>query len=129
MYKNCYWDCCQGTVKVLVPQIKPYPTNWQYPLKLIYSEKTTNFCKSFPMSKLTKTPFLPNFQVPNGFFGITVNLITQKLKSKHFVCLSNLWWQVFLREQEKIFYTYSKPKSIKNSTYIRFWEQSSLLSS
>ena len=45
-----------------------------------------------------------------AFFGITVNVIIQKLKSKHLVCLSFLWRQVFLREQqEKIFYTYSGP--------------------
>ena len=40
-----------------------------------------------------------------SFFSITVNFITQKLKSKHLVCLSFLWWQIFLREREKIFYT------------------------
>ena len=44
-----------------------------------------------------------------AFFGITVNFIIQKLKSKHLLCLSFLWWQVFLREREKIFYTYSGP--------------------
>ena len=32
-----------------------------------------------------------------------------KLKSIHLVCLSFLWWQVFLRQREKIFYTYSGP--------------------
>ena len=38
------------------------------------------------MIKLTKTPILPNCQVPNGFFfGITVNFIIQKLKRKHLV--------------------------------------------
>ena len=41
-----------------------------------------------------------------AFFGITVNFIIQKLKSKHLVCLNFLWWQVFLREQEKMFYAY-----------------------
>ena len=45
-----------------------------------------------------------------AFFGITVNFIIQKLKSKHLVCLSFLWWQVFLRERGKIFYTYSGPE-------------------
>ena len=43
------------------------------------------------------------------FFGINVNIITQKLKSKHLVCLSFLWWEVFLREREKIFFTYFGP--------------------
>jgi hypothetical protein len=43
------------------------------------------------------------------FFGITVHCIIQKLKSKHLVCLSFLWEQFFLREQEKIFNTYSGP--------------------
>ena len=45
-----------------------------------------------------------------AFFGAIVNFITQKLKSKHVACLSFLWWQVFLREGEKIFYTYSGSK-------------------
>ena len=41
-----------------------------------------------------------------AFFGsITVNSITQKLKSKRLVYLSFLW---FLKEQEKIFYTFSR---------------------
>ena len=43
------------------------------------------------------------------FFGKTVNFVIQKLKSKHLVCLSFLQWQVFLREREEIFYTYSGP--------------------
>ena len=44
-----------------------------------------------------------------------VNFIIQKLKSKHLVCLSFLWWQVFLRgQQEKIFYTYSGPQTYLN---------------
>ena len=33
----------------------------------------------------------------------------QKLKSKHLVCHGFLWWEVFLREQVKIFCTYSVP--------------------
>ena len=37
--------------------------------------------------------FLFNCQVQNGFFGIIVNFITQKLESKHLVCLSFLWWR------------------------------------
>ena len=39
--------------------------------------------------------------------GVLVNSIIKKLKSKHLVCLSFLWWQVFMRELEKISYTYS----------------------
>ena len=35
---------------------------------------------NFWMVKLTKTPILPNFQVPNGFFCTTVNFIIQELK-------------------------------------------------
>ena len=41
--------------------------------------------------------------MPNGFFGITVNFVIQKLKSKQLVCLIFLWWEVFLRELEKVF--------------------------
>ena len=44
-----------------------------------------------------------------GKIVVLVNSITQKLKSKHLFCLCFLWWQVFLREREKIFYTYSGP--------------------
>ena len=47
-----------------------------------------------------------------AFYGITVNVIIQKLKSKHLVCLSFLWRQVFLSEWQKIFYTYSGPRCI-----------------
>ena len=36
-------------------------------------------------------------------------LSSKKLKNKHFVCLSFLWGQVFLRQREKIFYAYSQP--------------------
>ena len=34
------------------------------------------------------------------------------------VCLSFLWWQVFLREREEIFYTYSEPKPLLNRCWI-----------
>ena len=52
-----------------------------------------------------------------AFFGITVNFIIQRLKSKHLVCLSFLWWQVFLREREKIFFTHSGPKNTKSAPF------------
>ena len=42
--------------------------------------------------------------------GVLVNFIIEKLKIIHLLCLSFLWWQVFLREREKIFYTYSGPR-------------------
>ena len=41
---------------------------------------------------------------------ILVNFLTQKLKSKHLVCLSFLWWKGFLGEGEKIFCTYFGPE-------------------
>ena len=47
---------------------------------------------------------LLNFQVPNGFFGKTVHLTIQKLKSKHLVFSGD---RFFLRGREKILY----PKS------------------
>ena len=40
-------------------------------------------------------------------FCVLVNFITQKLKSKHLLYLIILWWQIFFREREKIFYAYS----------------------
>ena len=45
-----------------------------------------------------------------GKIGVLVHFVIQKLKSKHLVCLSFLWWQGFLREREKIFSTYSGPE-------------------
>ena len=86
---------------------------------------------NFWMIKWTKTPILRNYQVPNGFFWFNckfnhskiqqfvmlslkekyIILIIQKLKSKHLICLIFLWRQVFLREREKISYTYSGPKA------------------
>ena len=53
------------------------------------------------MIQLTKTPILPNCQVPNGFFGITINY-------KHLVSVFS-GGSFFLREREKIFCTYSGP--------------------
>ena len=38
-----------------------------------------------------------------GKIGVYVNSIIQKLKSKHLVFLSFLWWQVFQREWERVF--------------------------
>ena len=37
------------------------------------------------------------------FFVIAVTFIIQKLKSKHFVCPSFLWWQVFWGNERKYF--------------------------
>ena len=62
------------------------------------------------MIKLTVIPKKPFGTWQFGNIGVWVNFIIQKLKSKHLVCLSFLWWQVFLREREKTFYTYSRPK-------------------
>ena len=62
------------------------------------------------MIKLIKTPIAKLPSAKWLFLGITVNFIIKKLKSKHLVCLSFLWWQV-LREREKIFYTYSGPRT------------------
>ena len=35
--------------------------------------------------------------------GVMVNFFVQKLKSKHLVCLSLLWWQVFWGSERKYF--------------------------
>ena len=53
------------------------------------------------MIKSTKTPILPNCQVPNGVFGITVNLSLQILKNKHLVCLN--FWDVSSDSRAKIY--------------------------
>ena len=60
---------------------------------------------NFWMIKLTKTPILPNCQVSNDFFWYNCKFNTQN------VCLSFLWWQVFLMERPKIFSTYFRPLS------------------
>ena len=38
-----------------------------------------------------------------GKIGGLINFITQKLKSKHLVCLSFLWWQFFWGKERKYF--------------------------
>ena len=53
------------------------------------------------------------------FFGITLSFIIQKMKTKQIVYLSFLWWQVFLREWEKIFYTYSRSEWSENANFSR----------
>ena len=57
------------------------------------------------MIKLTKTPILPNCLCQMAFFGTTVHFIIQKLKSKHLVCLSFLWW-VFFEVNERKYFTH-----------------------
>ena len=64
---------------------------------------------NFGKLKLTKTPILSNCQVPKDFF---VNLIIRMgsfAKLLSFLLCQFLWWEVILREREKIFYTYSGP--------------------
>ena len=48
-----------------------------------------------------------------------VNFISQKLKSKHLVCLSFLWWQICLRGREEIFYKHSALNNV--SLHIIKW--------
>ena len=86
--------------------------NYRFPLNPLRSSFTreTDTMKSwailknfnFGMLKLTKKPILPNCQVPTSFF---VNHIIQELKFQR----QFLWREVFLREREKIFSTYSVP--------------------
>ena len=71
--------------------------------------QTKHLLLNFWIIELTKTTILTNYQVPNGFFVYNCKFYQSKIESKHLVCLSFLWWQVFLREREKIFYTYSRP--------------------
>ena len=95
-----------------------------------FSTKARNICKIFSLvpchqRKLRQTKYLLfNFWMKKstvipkksfgtwqfGNIGVLVNFIIQKLKGEHLVCLSFLWYQVFLREGENIFYTYSWPK-------------------
>ena len=101
--------CFNKNISILGPGICGLEFLWILSNFPITRETETNVYSSilqkfnFWMIKLTKTPNLPNFQVPNC---TSINFITQKLKSKHLVCLSFLWWQVFLREWGKTSYTY-----------------------
>ena len=113
----CSWDM-SGLISKLFPAPLP-PTRtgvrnmWKI-FSLVPSKKPltreTDTMKSwailknfnFGMLKLTKKPILPNCQVPTSFF---VNLIIQELKFQR----QFLWREVFLREREKIFSTYSVP--------------------
>ena len=48
--------------------------------------------------------------------------MVQKLKSKYLVCLSFHLWQVFVREREKIFYTYSGLIwSFRSNDFSQYW--------
>ena len=61
-----------------------------------------------------KTPILPNCQMPNGFLWyryLTINLVIQKWRSKHFVFSQFSLATCFFREWEKIFYTYFRPRT------------------
>ena len=46
-------------------------------------------------------------------FGNIDVLVKNWKVNTYLVCLSFLWWQVFLREREKIFSTYSGPKRVQ----------------
>ena len=58
--------------------------------------------------------------------GVLVSFIIQKLKSKHLVCNGFLWWQVFLREQEKIFCRFSRPRLIVFAVYGKWRNMTSI---
>ena len=58
--------------------------------------------------KLTRTPVLPNCQVPNGFFWFYKCKFYHSKIETLTLSLSQ-FSLVFLREREKIFYTYSVP--------------------
>ena len=85
----------------LVPSKKPVAReNWDK-LSVYFSILNDEIDKKHQFCQIAKCQM--------AFFGMTENFIIQKLKSKQLVCLSFLWWQGFLREWEKISYTYSRP--------------------
>ena len=56
-------------------------SNFLWPEKLTHKKSWAIFQNlNSWMIKLTKTPILPNCQVPNGYFCVTVNFIIQGLK-------------------------------------------------
>ena len=73
-----------------------------FPKKNLRKEKTETIYvfifQFFLMINLTKTPLLVNCDLKMAFPGITI----QKLKSKHWACVS------FLKERKKTFYMYSR---------------------
>ena len=72
-----------------------------------------------------------NFEIAKlqiDFFGVADDFIIKKLKSKHTVCFSFLWRQVFSRERKKIFHTYSEPYSPKYLVHINNYLSKSYLS-
>ena len=93
------WNICKIFSLVLSKNLLPEKnlTNKVFDFPFLSNEidQNINFAK-FPSDKWP-------------FFVKTVNFITQKSKSKHFICLSFLCCQGFLRERDKIFYTYSGP--------------------
>ena len=72
--------------------------------------QTKRLLFNFWMTNWSKHQFCQIAKRQVALIGINVNSIIQKLKSKHLVCSSFLWWQFFLREREKRFHTYSGPR-------------------
>ena len=86
----CSWDMSGLISKLFPAPLPPTRTGWpgicgkyfiSFPQKNLSPEKLTikswAILKNLKMLEVTKTPILPNFQVPNSFF---VNLIIQELK-------------------------------------------------
>ena len=84
-WQNPYFS---NVVDIISP-IPPQGLNWM---------KVQNIGKIFSLVPSKKPVYRENWEKL---------LFSQKLKNIHLVCLRFLWWQVFLREREKIFYTSS----------------------
>ena len=81
-----------------------------FPQKFLSPEKTEIakcLLLNFLVMKLTKTPILHNCQVPSGLFWQNCYFTIQKLKSKHLVCLSFLWWKKFFWGNEKNYFAHT----------------------
>ena len=52
-----------------------------------------------------------------------VNCVIKKLKSKHLVCLSFLWWQVFWGNERKYLHIY---RALMSNLKFKFWNLSTL---
>ena len=77
------------------------------------------FTFQFLNDKIVQNTNLAKLPVPNGFFGITVNFIIQKLKSKHFVCLSFLRWQFFFEgTRENILHIFRALKKCRRLSFL-----------
>ena len=73
------------------------------------------------IDKIDQNTNLAKLYSAKCFFGITVNSIIQKLKIKHLVRLSFLWWEVFWEKEWKYFANIPGQFGIKNQKLLALY--------